>query len=89
MILDATEQCTDVFEGHDFALGEFDVEFEFDGDDEVDVGEGIPAFDIIGGHGFGELDGVVGKYLVEDRGEAFFDIHIYSIVERSPGSWPS
>jgi len=71
VFLDGLKKVADVFEGQDFALGEFDVEFEFDGDDEVDVGEGIPAFDVIGGHGFGELDGVVGKYLVENFGEAF------------------
>ena len=68
----ALKQRDEVADGvHGFELGGLELDFEtgFDGDDEVDVVEGIPLGDACGGEGGGEDEGVVVEDVVEDGGE--------------------
>ena len=72
---------------HGFQLGglELDAEFGFDGDDEIDVIEGVPVGDAGGGEAGGEDDGVVVEQVVEDGGELSVDVLLLHEVIISAG----
>ncbi len=70
------DQGNEVADGvHGFELGGLELDFQagLDGDDEVDVVEGIPLGEAGGGEVGGEDEGVVVEDVVEDGGELSVD----------------
>src|SRR5436305_620853 len=72
--LNQVGEVADGLHGLEFGGLELDAEARFDGDDQVDVVEGVPLGNIVGGEAGAEDDAVVVEQVVEDGGELLVDV---------------
>jgi hypothetical protein len=77
--LDALQQIADIFECQQFFLVEPDIESALNSHDQVNVRQGVPAVDVIGGHFRSYLDGIVVEDCLKDGIELFLGGHVCSL----------
>lgn len=74
----------DIVHGFEFGGVELDMKLGLDGDDEVDVVEGVPLGDVGGGEGGGEDESVVVEEISKDGGELGVDLLLLHVEDVAP-----